>query len=342
MAKKSRRIALDAMGCDYGPAALVEGALSAIEKGPHEVLLVGKKRTLTRLLRERGYDPSHPGRISIVPADDVVTMDDKARKAIRKKESSIYVAADLVRKGKADGLVSAGNTAATMAITKLRLRMLPGITRPAIATIIPSQTHPCILLDAGANVDCKPAHLLHFGVMGAAYAHDILGRKKPEIGLLSIGEEEIKGNAQTAAAFDLFESTKLNFIGNVEGRDILNGRCDVIVCDGFVGNIVLKFGEALAEHILTHLKGRLKSNIISSLAGLAMRPTLRKFKEAMDPDEFGGAPLLGVNGACIICHGASNEKAIMNAIRVAGDCANNRVNDHIIADVEALDARAKK
>jgi glycerol-3-phosphate acyltransferase PlsX len=252
------------------------------------------------------------------------------------------VAADLVKSGQADGVVSAGNTAATMAISKLRWRMLPGISRPAIAAIIPSQTHPCILLDVGANVDCKPVHLLHFGAMGAVYARDILGRKNPEIGLLSIGEEEIKGNAQTAAAFDLFEESKLNFIGNVEGRDILNGRCDVIVCDGFVGNIVLKFGEALAEHILTHLKGRMKASIISSLAALAMRSTLRQFKAAMDPDEFGGAPLLGVNGACIICHGASNEKAIMNAIRVAGEFANNHVNDHIVADVAALGAKVEE
>jgi len=330
-----RKIALDAMGSDHGPEAIVDGALAALDKTPHSILLVGKDDVLARLLRDKGYSLSRDSRVSIVPAPDVISMHASPSEAVRIKTSSIYVAAELARQKQADGLVSAGNTGATMAVTKLRWRSLPGVSRPGIAAVIPSQTQPCILVDVGANVDCKPRHLFHFAIMGAVYAKEILHLTQPRIGLLSIGEEQIKGNAQTAAAFNLFKDSDLNFVGNVEGQNILEGGADVIVCDGFVGNVVLKFGEALASHMLTHLKKRLKTSWIASLAALAIMPTLRRFKQEVDPDEFGGAPLLGVNGICIICHGATNPKAIMNAIRVAGDFSAHRLNQQIVEEIAA-------
>jgi len=220
-----------------------------------------------------------------------------------------------------------------MATTKLRWRALPGVSRPGIATVIPAVDHPCVLIDVGANVDCKPRHLLHFAIMGSVYAQEILHVKAPRVGLLSIGEEDSKGNDLTASTFELLQESGLNFVGNAEGRDLLKGTCDVMVCDGFVGNIVLKFGEGLASHLMHHLREQLKESWIASLAALAMKPTLRRFARKVDPDEFGGAPLLGVNGVCIICHGSSNMKAIKNAIRVAAEFSAHNVNHRIEEEI---------
>lgn len=333
MKDSTRKIAVDVMGCDDGPREAVEGALAALNHVPDDILLVGPEKLIEPLLGQKHASSEQRARIQIVPADDVVTMHDSPTEALRKRNSSLFIAVEQVRNGEAFGLVSPGNTGATMATTKLRWRALPGVSRPAIATIIPAVDHPCVLIDVGANVDCKPRHLLHFAIMGAVYAQEILRAKTPRVGLLSVGEEESKGNALTAATYEMLQASGLNFVGNAEGRDILNGKFDVIVCDGFIGNIVLKFGESLASHLMTNLRKELKFSVIASLAALAMKPTLKRFARKVDPDEYGGAPLLGVNGVCIISHGSSNRKAIMNAIRTTSQFSVNRVNQRIVEDI---------
>jgi glycerol-3-phosphate acyltransferase PlsX len=326
------RIALDAMGSDYGPQNLVEGAILAVEKLRMEVTLIGKEETLSEIIRKKNFRNQ---RLSIVNAAEVVGMQDAPKESLRKRDSSVNVATQLVHEGEAAGLVSAGNTGATLASTLKTWRTLEGISRPAIATLLPTQKQPVVLLDVGANVDCKPRHLFQFGIMGAVYARDILHRPNPRVGLLSIGEESSKGNEQTLGAFKLLEQSTLNFRGNTEGRDILSGDFDVIVCDGFVGNIVLKFGESVAQMILHSLKGELSKNVISYLGALAMGPAFESFKKRVDYSEYGGAPLLGLNGVCIICHGESNPKAIMNAIRMAGEFVNHNVNSHILEELRS-------
>lgn len=333
MQEAARKIAVDVMGCERGPAEVVDGALAVLDLIPHDILLVGREDLLEGALRQRRLTSEQQSRITVVPAADVVTMHDSPTDALRKKNSSIFVCAELVRNGEAFGIVSPGNTGATMATTKLRWRALPGVSRPAIATVIPAVNHPCVLLDVGANVDCKPRHLLHFAVMGAVYAQEILHARTPRVGLLSVGEEQSKGNGLTAAAYELLEASGLNFVGNAEGRDILNGKCDIIVCDGFIGNIVLKFGESLAAHLMTNLRLELKSSLAASMAALVMKPTLRRFARKVDPEEYGGAPLLGVNGVCIISHGSSSSRAIKNAIRVASEFSSHSVNQRIIQDI---------
>jgi len=326
------KIALDAMGSDYGPQNLVEGAILAIKKLRMEVVLIGKEDVLTEILRKRNF--RNP-RLSIVNAAEVVGMHDAPKESLRRKNSSVYVATQLVHHGEAHGLVSAGNTGATLASTLRIWRTLNGISRPAIATLLPTQKQPVVLLDVGANVDCKPRHLFDFAIMGAVYARDILNRQDPRVGLLSIGEEASKGNEQTFGAFKLLEGSTLNFRGNAEGRDIVTGAFDVIVCDGFIGNIVLKFGEAVAKMILHSLKGELSKNVISYLGALAMAPAFESFKKRIDYSEYGGAPLLGLNSVCIICHGESSPKAIMNALRVAAEFVNHNVNDHILEELRS-------
>lgn len=326
------KIALDAMGSDYGPQNLVEGAILASERLHLEVVLIGKQEVLTEILRKKNF---RSPRLSIVNATEVVGMHDAPKDSLRKKNSSVNVATQLVHQGEALGLVSAGNTGATLASTLKIWRTLHGISRPAIATMLPTQKQPVVFLDVGANVDCKPRHLFHFAIMGSVYARDILNRPAPRVGLLSIGEESSKGNEQTLGAHRLLEQSTLNFRGNAEGRDILTGEFDVIVCDGFVGNIILKFGEAVAEMILHSLKGEISKNVISYLGALAMAPAFESFKKRVDYSEYGGAPLLGLNGTCIICHGESNPKAIMNAIRVAGELVNHNVNKHIVEELRS-------
>jgi phosphate acyltransferase len=323
-----RRIAIDAMGTDSAPGPEVEGAVLAAREKLAEVLLVGPQDVLKHELSRRD---ARGLPIEVVHASEAVTMEDAAAKAFRRKrDSSIRVAARLVREHKADGLISAGNTGAVMTTAKIVLGTLAGVDRPALAAVFPtSQGTAAVLLDVGANVDCKPQHLQQFAVMGEVYYRVIFGLERPRIGLLSIGEEEHKGNDLTREAFGLLKQLPFNFVGNVEGRDLYNGRVEVIVCDGFIGNVALKISEGLVETISSLLKEALSSTVRAKVGYVLSRRAFQKFKKRVDYSEYGGAPLLGVRGVCIICHGGSNANAIKNAIRVAAGFAEGRVNEMI-------------
>ena len=323
-----RRIAVDAMGTDAAPLPEVEGAILAARERRAEVLLVGPQDVLRRELSGRD------GRglpIHVVHASEAVTMEDAAAKAFRRKrDSSIRVAARLVRDGEADGLISAGNTGAVMTTAKIVLGALEGVDRPALAAVFPtSEGTAAVLLDVGANVDCKPQHLEQFAVMGEIYYRVIFGMDRPRVGLLSIGREDHKGNDLTREALGRLKQLPLNFIGNVEGRDLYNGRVEVIVCDGFIGNVALKISEGLVEAISSLLKESLSSTLSSKVGYVLSRKAFRHFKKRVDYSEYGGAPLLGVRGVCLISHGGSNANAIKNAIRVAAEFAEGRVNEKI-------------
>lgn len=323
-----RRIAVDAMGTDAAPLPEVEGAILAAREQHAQVLLVGPQDLLKRELGRR--DARGLG-IEVVHASEAVTMEDAAAKAFRRKrDSSIRVAARLVREGKADGLISAGNTGAVMTTVKIVLGTLKGVDRPALAAVFPtSQGKAAVLLDVGANVDCKPANLEQFAVMGEIYYRVIFGVERPRVGLLSIGAEEQKGNDLTREAFVLLKQLPLNFAGNVEGRDLYNGRVEVIVCDGFIGNVALKISEGLIEAVSILLKESLSSTLSSKMGYMLSRKAFQHFKKRVDYSEYGGAPLLGVRGVCIICHGGSSANAIKNAIRVAAGFAEGRINEKI-------------
>ncbi|MCX8036540.1 MAG: phosphate acyltransferase PlsX [Candidatus Sumerlaeia bacterium] len=321
------RIALDAMGSDRGPDIMVEGALAALDRTDHDILLVGDRHILEPMLSRRNV---RNRRIRVVHATQVVGMHERAKESLKKTDSSIAVAMQLVKAGEADCVVSAGHTGATVAAAIMTWRALPGIRRPAIAWAIPARETPSVLLDVGATVNCKPIHLYQFAVMGAAFAEHVMKTERPCIGLLNIGEEATKGNDVTLETAQMLRRSRLNFGGNAEGRDLVGGQFNVMVCDGFVGNIILKFAEALAEWIITAIKGEVSKNVLAALGALAMKPVLRNFRRRIDYAEYGGAPLLGLNGVCIICHGKSNAKAITNAIRVAGESARLEVNKHIL------------
>ena len=326
------RIALDAMGGDFAPQATVAGALLALgELDPrHTLQLVGRTSVVTRqldaLLVEPQYDAirGQRGRVEIVEAPDVIEMSDKPGAAIRAKpNSSMIVGLKLQPEGKSDGFVSAGNTGAQMAASMVVLKLHAGVKRPAIATLFPTGRKPIVVLDSGANVDCSADELVQFARLGVVYAQDLLGRENPAVGLLSIGEEPEKGNAVSKEAHQLLQSAGLNFLGNVEGRDLPAGACDrgpidVVVCDGFVGNVVLKFYEAVAPLITGML-------VKAGVDEKTMRSALRQ----LDYSEHGGAPLLGVNGVSIISHGKSSPRAIKNAIKVAVQAVDTRMNEHI-------------
>jgi phosphate acyltransferase len=321
-------ISLDAMGTDIGPQELLLGAFNAVNEYPTiTVIATGPAERLHHLIRSHGWE--HP-RLLIENATQVVGMDEAPRESLRKRDSSVAVAARLVHEKRAHGMVSAGNTGATMATTMLRWRTLPGISRPAIVAIFPHPRHPCFLLDVGANVDCKPRHLLHFAVMGAAYARYVYHRRNPRVGVLSVGEEDTKGNDLVFQTTELLRGSSLNFRGNAEGRDLMKGSFDVVVCDGFVGNTILKFGESLVSFIFQHIKEELSRNVVSQLGAMAMMPAFKNLKKRVDYAEYGGAPLLGLHGTCVICHGSSRAKAIKNAIRVAAEMVAAKVNDHIV------------
>ena len=333
-------IAVDAMGSDQAPRSEVEGAVLAARELGVRVLLVGREGLLARELAGR----HHPGLpIEIVHAGEVITAEDKAARSFRqKRDSSIRVAARLVRDGRAQGLVSAGNTGAVMATVKIVLGALPGVDRPAVAGVFPSSRGTAaVLIDVGANVDCKPHHLEQFAVMGEIYSRAICGIERPRVGLLSIGEEETKGNGLTREAYRLLRRLPLNFIGNVEGRDLYNGKVDVIVCDGFIGNVALKISEGLAETIKQMLKEALSSTITAKVGYVLSRQAYRDFKKRVDYAESGGAPLLGVKGVCIIGHGSSNAKAIKNAVRVAAEFHQGGINQRIEAGLAALENRIR-
>ncbi|NTU41698.1 MAG: phosphate acyltransferase PlsX [Nitrospirales bacterium] len=321
------KVALDAMGGDFAPEVTVAGALEAVSEYDLDVILVGDKRILTETLKDKRYPHD---RISIHHASEVVQMDESPSTALRrKKNSSIRKAVDLVKEGEADAVVSAGHSGVAMATSLFVLGKVPGVDRPAIATIMPSLTGYFVLIDAGANVDCKPENLLQFGYMGNAYFRAIFDRPDPRVALLSIGEEDTKGNELTKEAFKLLKNADLNFIGNTEGKDIFSGGADVIVCDGFMGNVVLKVSEGLAETIMKMLKMEIAGLATGRIGYLMIKPALKGFKRRTDYSEYGGAPLLGINGTCIISHGRSSARAIKNAVKVASDMARKKVHEVI-------------
>ncbi len=324
------RIALDAMGGDNAPEVTIEGAIETVsEKEDIRVVLVGDERMVSEALKSRRYPPD---RISIHHASQTVSMDDSISFAIRRKrDSSIRKGIDLVKSGEADAFVSAGHSGVVMATALLVLGTSEGVDRPAIATTMPTLKERFVLIDAGANVDSTPENLLQFAYMGSAYSKHVIGVEKPRVALLSIGEEDVKGNELTKEAFSLLKNTSLNFVGNVEGKDLYQGDVDVVVCDGFTGNIALKISEGLAEAIMKMLKVEIASIATGRLAYLFMKPALKNFKKKTDYAEYGGAPLLGIRGTCIISHGRSSAKAIKNAIKTADLASRLRV-DRIISD----------
>ncbi|MFZ2197663.1 MAG: phosphate acyltransferase PlsX [Thermodesulfovibrionales bacterium] len=327
------RVVLDAMGGDHAPLVNVEGAVETVnECDDIDVILVGDEASIQKELRNKRYSP---GRVSVVHASQVVEMHESPMVAIRKKkDSSIRVGIGLVKTGKADAFVSAGHSGVVMASSLMMLGTAKVVDRPAIATLMPTLRDPFIMLDVGATVDCNPQNLLQFALMGSTYCRLVLRRPDPKVALLSIGEEDIKGNEVTKEAFKLIKKSKLNFIGNIEGKDIFSGKADVVVCDGFIGNIALKISEGLAETILKMLKQEISSVSTGRVGYLLMKPAIRKFKKRTDYDEYGGAPLLGINGTSIISHGRSSSKAIKNALRVAADYAAKRVYEAITIDIE--------
>ena len=319
------KIAVDVMGTDYGPKELVLGAVNAVKAYGCETVLVGDEKIIRELLEQ--YHAANEPKITVRHAGEVIAMDEHPAIAVKsKKDASIVVAAKLLRNKECDALVSSGSTGAAVAAL-FGVGRIKGVERPSIATPIPSLTGTTVVLDSGAKVDAKPEHMVQSAIMGTVYAEKILKISAPRVGLLNIGEEETKGNEQALTTYPLLKEAKtIKFIGNVEGRDINKGTVDVVVCDGFVGNIVLKFGEGLAGAIMTLVKEAiLNGGLLAKIGGLLIKPALRKLKKRLDPAEYGGALLLGIRAPFIICHGSSKAKAITNAIRVAMDFAEQDV-----------------
>jgi glycerol-3-phosphate acyltransferase PlsX len=328
------KIVVDAMGGDHAPEAVVEGAVMAAREYETEIILTGLSDQIHAILDR--LDPDHNLPILVVHADEVVEMHDSPGKVLRsKRKSSMKIGLDLVKDGTASAFLSAGNTGAVLAYSTVILRPLNGVDRPAIAIQLPTLKGNAILLDAGANVDCKTSQLFQFGIMGHVFAEHILGKQNPRVGLLSIGEEDGKGNEIVKEAFQMLKASHINFIGNVEGKEVYRGNADVIVCDGFTGNVALKISESLAEMIGTNLKRMFQSNWLSKLGYLLLKPQLDEFKKKVDYSETGGAPLLGVNGVVIIAHGSSSAKAIKNAINRARELSEKNINAHIREGIES-------
>jgi glycerol-3-phosphate acyltransferase PlsX len=331
------RIALDAMGGDHAPEEIIKGALDAAAQPVH-ILLVGQEAVLRQHLAK--LTGSIPANIEIVEAPEVVGMDDNALAPLRRKRnSSIRICANLVAEGKADVMVSAGHTGAAMTSAYKVLGTIEGVSRPALAAILPRAEGHTVVLDVGANVDSKPSYLREFAVMGHFYAQMLFGLEAPRVGLLSIGEEEGKGNELTKETFRVLKETGVNFIGNAEGRDVYNGNADVVVCDGFTGNVLLKASEALAEMIGKLIREELTRSTKRKIGAMLARGAFDDLKKRVDYSEYGGAPLLGVRGGCIICHGRSNAKAIKNAIRVAREFSVNRIDEKIQEKISDLHRR---
>lgn len=330
-------IAVDAMGGDFGPSVVVPGAIEASRIHDLHILLVGDK---SKVENELGKIELDNARYDIVHAPDVVHMNEKPSDILRrKKNASIQVACRLVKEGSADGVVSAGHSGATVACGMFIMGRLPGVERPALTALLPTEKKPVIIVDAGANVDCRPYHLFQFGLMGDAFARDLLNYESPRVSLLSIGEEEGKGNSQVKEAYELLKMAQnLNFIGNSEGRDIFTGDVDVVICDGFVGNVVVKMSEGLASSLVRMLKRVFTSGLIPSMGALLARNAFKKFAKTIDYAEYGGAPLLGLQGLAIICHGRSNPLAMTNAIKMSGAFVrkgtNARLAETILANEE--------
>lgn len=322
------RVVLDAVGGDFAPAAPVAGAIQAIQELDVEVILVGPEGEIRAELVKQSSRPSE--KLRVVDAPDVIGMDEHPVSAVRtKRESSIVVGLGLLARKEADAFVSAGNTGANMAAAVLELKRLPKIDRPALATVFPTPTGPTLLLDVGANVEAKPPNLLQFAVMGSVYAEQVLGIESPRVGLLNIGEEEVKGHPTYQAANQLLKDSALNFVGNVEGKDIPAGVADVVVMDGFIGNVMIKLAEGMAGAIESIMRAEIGASPLTSLLGLGLRPAFRRVRRRLDYAEYGGAPLLGVNGVCIVAHGRSNPLAIKSAVRVASEAVQHSMLDRI-------------
>jgi phosphate acyltransferase len=333
-------IAVDAMGSDRAPKPEVEGAIQAARHHDIEVVLVGREHDVRAELRAHPTAQDLP--IRVVHAEDAIGMNEKIEAVRSKRDSSLRVGLRLVKEGKAAGFISAGNTGAVMATAKMVLGALPGVDRPALAAVFPTAAGTAaLLLDVGANVDCKPANLEQFAVMGDIYFRTIFGVQHPRVGILNVGEEEGKGNDLAKAALPLLKQLSLKFIGNVEGRDLYNGEVDVIVCDGFVGNVALKVSEGLVTTIRTMLKESLGATLTRQLGYMLSRKAFEDFKKRLDYREYGGAPLLGVKGVCIVGHGSSNALAIKNAIRVCAEFARSDVNGKIAAELKNVGAQTQ-
>lgn len=329
------KIALDGMGGDWAPANPVAGAIEALRRFPQieRLYLVGREAELKAEIDKHGTPPRG---IEIVPAAQVVGMSDAAIDSVRrKKDSSISIAVDLVKRGDAQAVVSAGHTGAAVAASTVRLRTLPGVVRPGIATVLPTETNLFVLIDAGANIDAKPVHLGQYAIMGSAYSEHVLGYKNPSVGLMSIGTEEVKGNDLTKEAFKLLSALPINFRGNIEGHDLFEKPVEVVVTDGFVGNVMLKTTESIAAAMFHWLKHELAQNPLRSFGAMLSRGAFREIRRKTNYEEYGGSPLLGVDGICIIAHGASSPLAITNAIRVAAESISHDLNPHIIEKIAA-------
>ena len=329
-------IAIDAMGGDFGPEPIVKGCVAALKTKLFKPILVGKKSEILPLLPK-----SYRDKILIIDTDDVISMSDAATDAVKRKESTIYKAIELVKNGEAHGVVSAGHSGATMTLATLRLGRLQNVSRPALVTLMPTKTgRRSVVLDVGANVDSKPEHLAEFAVMGGCYAEDVLKIAEPSIGILANGEEDSKGNEVTKAAHKLLKGYR-GFKGNVEGSDIFNGSCDVITCDGFVGNLVLKASEGVASTISQLIKEYIRKSPVSITGALLMRKVFKLLKKEIDYAEIGGAPLIGIKGCAIVSHGKSNSRAIENAIYQAIRYVDTGVNDHIVSRLAELKQKEK-
>jgi len=327
------KIALDAMGGDTAPETPVAGAVRAARELPVEIVLVGHQAQIEQQLARY---PHRPTNLSMLHASEVIGMDEAPVASVRRKRhSSINVGVEALREGRVDAFVSAGNTGAMVSAGTLFLGLLPGVERPGIAILLPGLQGETLLIDVGANIDPKPLHLLQYGLMGEAYVRFVLGKERPPVGLLNVGEEESKGTDFTKETYALLQNSGINFIGNAEGRDIFKGTYQVIVCDGFAGNVALKTAESLAQAISQILKQSLTSNLVSRIGAWMCRGAFQQLRQEIDYAEHGGAPLLGVNGVCIIAHGASTAKAIKNAIRVGYESARHDVNRRLIEAVAA-------
>jgi glycerol-3-phosphate acyltransferase PlsX len=327
------KIALDAMGGDFGPSHLVPGAVMALREYPHisKLFLVGDTPQIEAELKKLNCSS---GKIDIVHSTQVVDMSDRAWSAVRrKKDSSVSRAVDLVKHGQADAIVSAGHTGAAVAASMIKLRTLAGIDRPGIAAVLPTETNVFVLVDAGANIDARPEHLVQYAFMGTVYSRHVLGYTNPKVGLISLGEEDVKGNEMTKEVFKMLKKSSLNFVGNIEGRHLFEDPVEVVVCDGFVGNVILKTCESISVAIFQWLKHELARTTMRKLGAFLARESFHSIRDKTNYEEYGGSPLLGVNGICIIAHGASTPLAIKNALRVAAESIEQQVNPHIVEEI---------
>lgn len=330
------KIAIDAMGGDNGVKATVKGAVDASKEFNVNIVLVGKTDLIKEELKKYDYDNN---KVNIMHAEDIITNEDKPVKAIRrKKQSSMVIGLNLLKEKQVDGFISAGNTGALLSGGLFVVGRIKGIERPALAPALPNEKGFSLLLDAGANVDCKPKHLQQFSIMGSIYSQKVLGVDKPKVGLVNIGVEKEKGNELTKKAYEVLESSNINFYGNLEARDVLKGYVDILICDGFVGNIILKVTEGVVSTIFKTLKSEFTKNLLTKIGALILKPGLKNFKNKLDYSEVGGAPLLGVKGAVIKAHGSSNSKAIKNAVRQAKLFIDNDVISKIESEISIIDS----